>query len=274
MMMRRMLGRLFWAGACLAMLAPVIYAILSSLKGKGEFYQTAWWALPAKPLVGNYVTAFDKIHFFELAMNSLVISTGTVAGVLVLSSMAAFALAFFRGALREVSGTGLVVFLMVPLAVGIVPLLLFSARIGWLDSPFALWGPYVAFNLPFSIYLLKAYYEELPVEVLEAATVDGASFFQVYGRLVVPMGTPMLATLAAIVFVKIWGEFALALALLPNPKWWTLGVGIFNYAEMLKGYSMPEMLAAAVLGIVPSLIAFILCQKALFSVSLSGAVKG
>ena len=66
----------------------------------------------------------------------------------------------------------------------------------------------------------------------------------------------------------------LALALLPNPKWWTLGVGIFNYAEMLKGYSMPEMLAAAVLGIVPSLIAFSRCQKALFSVSLSGAVKG
>ena len=262
MNLRRMLGRLFWAAACLAMLAPVIYAILSSLKGKGEFYQTAWWALPAKPLVDNYVTAFDKIHFFELTMNSLVISTGTVAGVLVLSSMAAFALAFFRGALLEVIGTGLVVFLMVPLAVGIVPLLLFSAQIGWLDSPFALWGPYIAFNLPFSIYLL------------EAATVDGASFFQVYGRIVVPMGTPMLATLAAIVFVKIWGEFALALALLPNPKWWTLGVGIFNYAEMLKGYSMPEMLAAAVLGIVPSLIAFILCQKALFSVSLSGAVKG
>ena len=64
MMLRRMLGRLFWAAACLAMLAPVIYAILSSLKGKGEFYQTAWWALPAKPLVGSYVTAFDTIHFF------------------------------------------------------------------------------------------------------------------------------------------------------------------------------------------------------------------
>ena len=75
-------------------------------------------------------------------------------------------------------------------------------------------------------------------------------------------------------FYKGFPRRTLALALLPNPKWWTLGVGIFNYAEMLKGYSMPEMLAAAVLGIVPSLIAFILCQKALFSVSLSGAVKG
>ena len=87
------------------MLAPVFYAILSSLKGKSEFYQTAWWTLPAEPLLTNYLTAIEKIHFFELTTNSLVVSTGTVAGVLVLSWLAAFALACFLNSQDVVAQT-------------------------------------------------------------------------------------------------------------------------------------------------------------------------
>ena len=161
----------------------------------------------------------------------------------------------------RVVAAGILVCLMVPLAAGLVSLLLFSARLGLLDSPLALWGPYIAFHLPFSIYLMKTYYEGIPVSLLEAATVDGANFFQIYLRVVLPMGVPMMVALAAINFVKIWGEFALELALLPNPKWWTLSAGIFNRAEMMRHYSMPEMLAAALLAVVPSLVMFALCQK-------------
>jgi ABC-type glycerol-3-phosphate transport system permease component len=75
-------------------------------------------------------------------------------------------------------------------------------------------------------------------------------------------------------FVKIWGEFMLALTLLPNPKWWTLGVGVFNYGEMLKQYSYPEMFACTILAIIPSLIVFIICKNVLFSIKIAGGVKG
>ena len=268
------LGKVLWGLASLVLLAPVFYALLSSFKGKAEFFQSAWWQLPDEFRFGNYATAFAKIHFFELAMNSLTIVVGAVAGILILASLAGFVLAWFEGTFLRVVAAGILVCLMVPLAAGLVSLLLFSARLGLLDSPLALWGPYIAFHLPFSIYLMKTYYEGIPVSLLEAATVDGANFFQLYLRVVLPMGVPMMVALAAINFVKIWGEFALALALLPNPKWWTLSAGIFNRAEMMRHYSMPEMLAAALLAVVPSLVMFALCQKVLFSIKLSGAVKG
>ena len=87
------LGKVLWGLASLVLLAPVFYALLSSFKGKAEFFQSAWWQLPDEFRFGNYATAFAKIHFFELAMNSLTIVVGAVAGILILASLAGFVLA-------------------------------------------------------------------------------------------------------------------------------------------------------------------------------------
>jgi raffinose/stachyose/melibiose transport system permease protein len=163
--------------------------------------------------------------------------------------------------------------LAIPIHVALLPLFIIERNLGLLGSVWALLPPYVAFGLPFQIFVLRGFMKLIPNELIEAARVDGANEFLTFWRILVPLIAPAVATLAILDAVATWNEFLMALILLPAQESRTLPLGLLNFFNQFSG-SYTLLSAGLVIGVLPLLIVYIFLQRYLISGLAGGAVKG
>jgi ABC-type glycerol-3-phosphate transport system permease component len=194
---------------------PLYFLITSSFRPQADYLQNPL-GLPGEWTINNFLVLLINNGAGRAFLNSLIVVTVALAIVLVLATLAAYALAKLPvpGG-RVIQGAFLSV-MLIPAQVLILPLFLLLTRIGLIGSYPGLILVYVAFNLPFAVFFLTVTFREIPDEVLDASRVDGAGFFRTVWSIITPMGSSGIATLAVLQFLAMWNELLLALVLMPG----------------------------------------------------------
>ena len=252
-------------------LVPFVWAFLTSLKMERQVYAFPPQVLPNPITAYNYLQAIN--HGLLLALfNSLVISLATVGLVLAFGSLAAYPLArmTFRGS--QVVLFLILVPMMIPGLVNLVPTYIIMAKLGLLDSYEGLILIYWVHSLPLAIWVLRGFFHELPRELEDAASVDGASRMRILWSIILPLSQPALAAVALLVFINSWNEFVIASIMTSSALMRTAQV--FLYLNMTDvGVNWGEMMASGLATNLPVLALFLLLQRRFIAGLTAGALK-
>jgi multiple sugar transport system permease protein len=256
-------------GFVVLFLFPFFWIVSSSLKGRGEFFTRPPVWLPAHLDWSNYPDSLRRGAMKGLT-DSFIIAFSSMVVSLLLGVPAAYAIARFQVGRQNLAFWILSIRMFPPIAT-ILPLFVLFRFVGLVDSYAGLVLSYTVFNLPFAIWILKGFIEDLPREIEEAAKVDGAKPFQIFWMIVIPLAAPGLVVAALFTFIFAWNDFAYAL-IFSGSKVTPLPVVIAQFAgghEILWG----QISAAAILAIAPALLIAIFLQKYLTRGLTMGAIK-
>jgi N-acetylglucosamine transport system permease protein len=263
---------------------PVAWVLLASVKQKSEFFGSPWtW--PKGLHLRNYVDAFVTAHMGQYFATSLLVTLLGLAFVLAVSVPAAYVIARYEFHGKSIVEIALLAGLFVNVNYIVVPI--FLMLVGWdrslagvfpdgffIDNPAMLSLVYAATSIPFTIYLLTAYFRTIPVTYEEAASLDGASRFRIMTRVMLPMARPAVTTVILFDFLAYWNDFIISLTLLPGQNK-TLQVGLLNLFTAQKAAAdYGRLYAGMVIVIVPVLIVYALIQRRLIEGMAAGGVKG
>lgn len=258
------------AGA--AFLLPFLWTLSTSLKPKAMILQVPPTFLPWPPTLENYVNVFSS-GFLRYLMNSGIVAVCTVIVVVTVSIHTGYAVSRFR-----FRGKAAMLFLiLIGMAMGelstVLPLYFFGSRVGLLDTYAVLILANSAFIAPLAIWFMQGYFHSIPIQIEEAALIDGTSRLGALYRVVIPSASPGLVTVAVISFVQSWNEFILALVLTSSGSMRTVPVGMHLYMTDY-GVDWGNITAAGVVSIVPVLILFIFMQRHFVRGLTAGATTG
>jgi trehalose/maltose transport system permease protein len=253
---------------------PFYWAVVSALKktGTGNFTVEYW---PKQPTLENFFYVLSRPAFGSTFFNSVFVSTMTVLFCLVIALTAAYALGRIKfrgrtGLLMAILGTSM--FPQVAILSGMFEL---TRSLGVYNTYQGLIMSYVVFSLPFTVWILTSFIRDLPMEIEEAAMVDGASSFVILFKVFLPLMWPAIATTAILAFIGAWNEFLFALTLTISPEVTTLPVYISRFrGESEHEIPWPNIMAASVLITIPLLIVVLFFQNRIVKGLTAGAVKG
>jgi multiple sugar transport system permease protein len=253
--------------------APLYWMVATSFKTSAGVSAASpqWW--PAPISFENYVSAFASNPFGQYILNSVIVSVVATAGVLALGTCAGYALA----RLPMHGKTAIMVLLLMisvfPAIAVIAPLYLIMRDVGWLNSYQALIVPYIAFNLPFAIWILRNYFQEIPKEMEETARIDGASPVRTVWSVVLPMSLPGVFTAGIFCFTACWTEFLMALSFNSSNAFRTIPVGVALFGSP---HTTPygTLFAASTVAVLPIAVLVLVFRKSVVSGLSAGAVKG
>lgn len=252
---------------------PFLWMLISSIKPLSELFgEGAFRPFTTEPTLKNYMSVFINYPFVHYLWNSTVVAVITTVYTVFVASFAAYAVARlnFRGK-PIILGVVLSVS-MFPQIATISPIYIFLKDFGLTNSYLGLIIPYTTFTLPLSIWILVTFFRKIPFDLEEAAKIDGASLWQTYWRIILPLAVPGIFTTAILVFIAAWNEFLFALTINTEQAYKTVPVGI----AMFQGqYTIPwgEISAATVIVTVPLVIMVLVFQRRIVSGLTSGSVK-
>ncbi len=252
---------------------PYVWTLLTSLKTERELYQFPVTYLPHAPTFMNYVHVFSGNPFGRFLLNSCIVSVTSTVLCLFLAALASFAFARLRFPGSRIALLGVLTVAMIPVITVIVPLYVLVRGLGLLNTYGGLIGPYVTWSLPVAIFVLTAFFREIPRELEEAAEIDGCSRIGTLWRIIAPLAAPGLVTAGIIVFVNTWNEFLIALTLTSSTEMRTITVGI----SLFRGeFSFPwgVISAAVLLAAIPIVLLILTGQRLVIRGLTAGAVKG
>ncbi|CAN7227163.1 carbohydrate ABC transporter permease [Terrabacter sp. LjRoot27] len=261
---------LLWGYAALA-LVPLLLMVSNSFRTNADLI-TDPLGLPSPPTTTSYVEAWTTGNFATYFGNSLLVTVGAVAISTAVATMAAYALARGRSRIFRWLEALFLSGLMLPIHLAILPIFYLFDGLGLIDSRLGLMLMYAASGVPFSIFVLTTFFRQLPEELEEAAALDGASSWQTFWRIMVPLVRPALATVAVFRFVPIWNDFLFPLVLLRSEDKYTLPVGLTNFfGENATNYS--AVFAGLVITTVPLIVLFLVATKQIVAGLTAGMAK-
>jgi raffinose/stachyose/melibiose transport system permease protein len=263
---------LFLAAVAVFVATPLVATVLGGFKSLGEL-RTNPFGLPQVWEWENYGGILMSKRYWQLLGNSLVISTMTVVLTLIAASMAAFVFAQIKFFGSTMLMSYVTMGLLFPAATAILPLFIKVRDLGLLDSYFGVVLPQVAFALAMSILLLRRFFKDVPLELLEAAQIDGCSYIEFFRYVTLPLSRPILATVGTIVFVNSWNAYLIPLIMLNSDDLypWPLGVMVYQ-GEYSSEWHL--ILAFVTLTILPTIVLFLFAQKHIVAGLTAAAVKG
>ena len=252
-------------------MVPEAYMFSMALRTPAQVFDATLFTWPVT--FDNIITVVREnplVHFF---INSLIVTVATVLIVVAVSSLFAFGVAILnlRGSLMLYGA--LLSTLMVPIASLVLPLAILLKTCGWVNHYLGLIFPYAALGVPFAIVILKAFMEESPRELFEAARVDGCNSWQTYVNVALPLVRPALVFVAIWQFIVSWNEFFLALIVMTDSEMKTLTIVPMQYSGLYMG-NPGALFAVLALIALPLIILYIIVQRAFVHGLLVGAVKG
>ena len=259
-------------GLSLVMLYPWLVALSTSIKGTGESGRNPG-LIPEEIDLGKFVDVFWTVDFPRLAFNSIIITGSTVLIVLTLASLAAYAFARLDFIFKEMIFLLFLVGLMLQAVALMIPLFQVNLQLGLLNTHAAVVGPYVALGLPFSILILRGFFQQLPRELEEAALIDGASRFRIYRSVLLPLTRPALATVGIFVGLASWNDFLLPMIMTQATDMRTLPLGLITFVQTSMVVLEEQRFAMLVMMTVPVVILFLLLQRQFIRGLTAGAVK-
>ena len=256
----------------LLMLLPLIWLLSTSLKGPNEnIFASPPSLVPSQPSLQAYQRLFAANPMVTYLLNSIIVSSLAVLANLLFCSLAAYPLARLRFAGRGLVLALVVATILIPFQVVMIPLYLLMVQIGLRNSLWALILPQAA--TAFGIFLLRQSFLTVPVELEEAARIDGCSPLGEWWNIMLPAAKADLITLAMFVFIGTWGDFLWPLIIIDDPKLYTLPLGL---QQLSSSFSLDWRLVAAgaMVSILPVLLVFILLQRYILPSATANAVKG
>lgn len=256
----------------LVALIPFLFMIFNSFKEQFDMLLNGVFRLPEKWVFENYVTVI-KNGFFNYFFRSVFVVAVSLVLLLTITSFAAYPLSRFQFRSRNLIRACIVAMMAIPMHVTLIPIFKLTTDLKLYDTVFALIGPYVAFALPISTFILTGFMQQsIPKEMEEAAEIDGCGKFRTFFSVILPLTKPGLATLAIYNGVNMWNEFAFANTLTRKDAQ-TLPLALQAY----KGENVsniPLILAVLTLSALPMIIMFLVMQEKLIKGMVAGAVKG
>ncbi|MEI6098578.1 MAG: carbohydrate ABC transporter permease [Alphaproteobacteria bacterium] len=263
---------------------PLIFMVISSLKPSEQLLADAHSFRALLPVgdisLGNYFAAFQRAPVGRFVFNSVLVTSVTVLLSLALCSTAAFAFVFVQWKGRDLILTVILATLIVPFETIAIPLLLEASKLPWLGSTGITWGwlnsyrvqiiPFIADGL--TIYLFVQYFKDLPQELIEAARVEGASWFQIYRRVVMPLSGPILATAAILKFLAMYNQYLWPIMVTQEEQYRPVMVGLQYFFQLNRAWG--EIMAYLSLITVPVLAFYLYLQRAFIASIASTGVKG
>ncbi len=253
-------------------IVPFIFMLLAGFKEQFELLMGSVFDLPKSLYLNNYIEVF-KGNILVYFKNSVIVLVVSLVILLVLSACASYPLSRFKFKFRKPIYSVIVALMSVPIHVTLLPIFIMTTKIGLYDSIWALVGPYVAFNLPISIFILVTFMNEIPKELEEAAEIDGCSKYKIFIYIIFPLIKPGLATLAIYNGVSIWNEFSFALTLTQSLQNRTLPLSIWEYQGQYT-MNVPMIMSVLTISMLPMIIAFVFGKDKLIKGMMAGAVKG
>ncbi|CAN5634398.1 carbohydrate ABC transporter permease [soil metagenome] len=264
---------LFVALFLLLALSPILWVLRMSVITNGEITASPPTVIPQTPTLEHYQTIFTDPTFLKSILNSVIVAGLTTAICLTLGSLAAYAIARLRFRFKSGFLTLILALAFFPSVAIIGPLFLIFSAIGLINTYAAMIIPDVVFALPLTVWLLVAFFKELPFDLEEAAKVDGASTLQAFWKVIVPLSAPGVFTTAILTFIFAWNEFLFATTFAFDSSIQPVTVIIPSFAGIFT-VNYGAQAAAAIVVTVPLVILVLLFQRRIVSGLTSGAVKG
>ncbi len=270
---KTVLTYVFLTAMVIVSIFPIVWMIDSSLKGTSEIYSSPPTFTIHKVTLENYARVLFDSGIPRAFLNSVIVSVTATLTTLVLGCLAGYGFSRYRFKGRKMLYVGLLYGQMMPAVVLIIPVYLVFSKIGLIDSYFSLILPDVAITVPLATLMLKSFFDGVPVELEDAARIDGATKLGILWRIVIPIAKPGLVSVAIYTFLSTWEEFIFALNLTNSASIRTLPIAI----NMFKGEFIIDwgaiMSSGAVISL-PVILLFVLCNKAFVKGLSEGGVKG
>ncbi|MFB9948193.1 carbohydrate ABC transporter permease [Rhizobium puerariae] len=253
--------------------APVVLIAFTALKSNAEVMTSNAFTPPNAIAWENFSGAWERGNFATTFKNSVIITVIKVPLGLVISAMAAYTLARIRLRFGKLLLLFFLFGAMIPFQVMLAPIFTLVNGFGLIDTYPGVILPYLAFGVPYQVFILHGFFKAVPKELSEAALIDGASHVTVFRRIFLPISLPVLAALLILDFVSTWNEFAMALVLLQNRHMWTLPLGLMSFqGQFSTDYG--QLNAAIAMTVFPAILVYMIFQRYFVSGLTSGAVKG
>jgi multiple sugar transport system permease protein/raffinose/stachyose/melibiose transport system permease protein len=266
--LRRRRGLTFAAMTVLAviMLYPFYFMISTSLKSESQFINGGGYSLSSWGQLGSTLPWAHEL------LNSTIVCLCGIVIILAVACPAGFAFAKLNFRMSNFVLTGIVAAMLVPVQSIVIPVYINAAHLHLLNTYFAAVIVYAALGTPFATFLMTAYYRSLPDEVVEAALMDGAHHFGVFGRVALPMSGPALVTIAVLQFIQIWDDLLVGLLFIQNPSERTITVGLGALASG-RVTNIPVLMAGSLISAIPAMLVFLIFQRFLTTGLTAGISK-
>jgi multiple sugar transport system permease protein len=246
-------------GGLVLMIGPFLWMVLGSLKPSADFLRNPPTFLPSEFTMSSYDRLFQQLDFPRFFFNSAVIALAVTIGTLVFCPMLGYALAKLPWRGKGVIMAVVLATLMVPAGITIIPNFILMSNLGLVNTYPGLILPFLAG--PFGVFLMRQFMLGIPDELLEAARMDGANEFRVFWSVVMPIATPVLATLGILTFLGSWNSFIYPFVMAQEPQMYTLPVALATFATGQYQADHGMLMAGSVALVVPVLIVFVLFQR-------------
>jgi alpha-glucoside transport system permease protein len=256
-------------------IVPVIGVLITSLRPKDDANRDGWWNVFHEPHLTfqNYSDAISKAHLGQAFVNSFAIALPATFIPILIAAFAAYAFAFMRFPGRDALFILIVSMLVVPNYVAFVPLLQLYGHFHMVGKFPSVWLAHIGFGMSLAIYILRNYMSTLPIEVLESAKIDGATHFQTFWRLIVPMSVPALAAFAIFQFIWVWNDLLTALVFIGPGDSQPLTVAVSQLiGQQQQGWQL--VTAGGFFSMIVPIIVFLSLQRFFVRGLTAGSVKG
>jgi len=273
-------ARVALAVICVLWVVPLIGLFITSFRGEQEANSTGWWTVFTNPgtfgFVGleNYQLSFERAGLDNAFINSVAIALPATFIPLLVAAFAAYAFSFMHFPGRDALFLVVVALLVIPNYVAFVPILDLYNSTGMSGTFPAVWLFHIGFGMPLAVYILRNYMATLPLSVIESAKIDGASHFQTFWRLILPMSMPALASFAIFQFLWVWNDLFVALVLIGPGENSPITVAIQNNLISQQGEGWNLVTAGGFFSMILPIIVFLSMQRFFVRGLTAGAVKG
>jgi raffinose/stachyose/melibiose transport system permease protein len=247
--------------------------LIYSFKTNEEILSGSFFSLPAKWQWINYSNAIDSGNYGKYLVNSVMVTGITMAGVILLALLAAFAIARFRWKYGQLVLLLFLLGLMIPLSGTLLPLMIIFKNMDILNTHLSLILPYIAFQTPIAVFILSSFMKTIPHELEESAIMDGAGAFRIFSNIVIPISVPPVVTVCILTFISIWNEYILAATFISSERLKTLPFGVYSFVSQYS-VNYGAIGAFLVLGALPVIVIYFLLAEKITKGMVAGAIKG
>lgn len=257
--------------AALFSVFPLLSMLSAALQPQGS--APAGISFPANPQWHNFVDAWNVANITTLLRSSAVLVIGVVPIAMLISSMAAYAIAQLNIPFGKLFFLLLLLGLTLPYEIVVVPLYYEMQNMGLLNTQLGLILPLIGLNMPFAVFWMRTHFQSVPREICESSSIDGAGMWRAFGYIQLPLAVPALASLGVLMFLSTWNQFLLAIVLIDDPSKRTMAGALQGFVGA-HATDVVLLNAGALLIMGPTILIFLIFQKYFIKAMLAGAVKG
>jgi len=251
---------------------PFLYMVLNSFKGQFEMLVSGIFSLPESLSLENYAEVIEG-GFFGYFFRSVIVTSVSLAALVLLSAFASYPLSRMKFKLRGFLYGLIIACMSIPMHVTLIPVFKMTTNTGLYDTIWALPGPYVAFAVPMSVFILANFMKSIPAEIEQAAEIDGCGKYRNFFEIIVPLSKAGISTLCIYNGINFWNEFVFVKTLTQSASSQTLPMAISNFKGE-HSMNIPVILAVLALSALPMIILFCILQDKLVKGMTAGSVKG